>query len=282
VSDSGRSSGPTGAGDSDPGYVFDEDTAVDQVGPGEWSATVSSRWDVVGGAPNGGYLQAIALRALGHEAGLPDPVTSTAHFVAKPEHGPAIVRTTIERRGRHTTGTARLEQGETTVMLLTATFGDLADASGPTRIDGGPPHLPPLDACVAAPDDDALPPIVRRFDARFDPEGIGWMLGEPSGDGRIAGYIRFADSRPVDGLALPLLADAMPPPVLNMVPGIAWVPTLELTTHVRGRPAPGWLRAVFRTRLLVDGYLEEDGEIWDADGRLVAISRQFALVQMGR
>jgi acyl-CoA thioesterase len=46
---------------------------------------------------------------------------------------------------------------------------------------------------------------------------------------------------------------------------------------VRARPAPGWLSTQFATLALTDGYFEEDGELWDATGRLVAISRQLAL-----
>jgi acyl-CoA thioesterase len=39
-----------------------------------------------------------------------------------------------------------------------------------------------------------------------------------------------------------------------------------------------WLLVRFRTRLAAEGYLEEDGEIWDRDGRLLAHSRQLALI----
>jgi hypothetical protein len=52
---------------------------------------------------------------------------------------------------------------------------------------------------------------------------------------------------------------------------------VELTVQVRARPAPGFLRAWFTTSAVTDGYLEEDGEVWDAEGRLVALSRELAL-----
>jgi acyl-CoA thioesterase len=51
-----------------------------------------------------------------------------------------------------------------------------------------------------------------------------------------------------------------------------------MTTQVRAAPADGWLRCQFTTRFVSGGLLEEDGEIWDESGRLVALSRQLALV----
>ena len=99
----------------------------------------------------------------------------------------------------------------------------------------------------------------------------------PSGVAEMAGWIRFADGREPDTATLPLFADAFPPSTLNVVESL-WVPTLELTVHVRARPEPGWLQCRFLTRYLIQGYLEEDGEIWDSAGKLVALSRQMARI----
>ncbi len=54
--------------------------------------------------------------------------------------------------------------------------------------------------------------------------------------------------------------------------------TVELTVHVRARPAPGWLACRSTTRFVAGGFHEEDFEIWDGAGVLVAQSRQLALL----
>jgi acyl-CoA thioesterase len=94
----------------------------------------------------------------------------------------------------------------------------------------------------------------------------------------VRGWFRLRDDEPIDPVALILATDAFPPTIFNARLPTSWTPTVELTCHVRGRPAPGWLRCAFTTRFVTGGFLEEDGEVWDATGRLVAQSRQLALV----
>jgi acyl-CoA thioesterase len=55
--------------------------------------------------------------------------------------------------------------------------------------------------------------------------------------------------------------------------------TIQLTVHLRAKPAPGWLACRATTRFVSGGYHEEDFEIWDANGTLVAQSRQLALLR---
>ncbi len=116
---------------------------------------------------------------------------------------------------------------------------------------------------------------MQRLDLRLDPAAIGWAMGQPSHRGRMQGWFRLADKRPADPLSLLLAADALPPVTFDLGrPG--WAPTIELTVHVRALPADGWLRVSHATRNVAGGYFEEDCEIWDENGRLVAQSRQLA------
>ena len=66
------------------------------------------------------------------------------------------------------------------------------------------------------------------------------------------------------------------PTVFNLA-RYGWAPTVELTVLLRGLPAPGWLLCEARTRMLADGWFDEEATVWDSTGRLVAQSRQLAL-----
>ena len=271
---------------------FARDTAVTPVAPGRYRGRVDPGWAVVdGAAPNGGYLLALAARAMQRQTGAhPDPVSLTGHFLHPPQPGDVDVEVEVVRSGgRHTTVAARLLQDDRECVRLLGAFGDLATARGPERVDLSPPDLPAIEACIdvttaaveraAA---GALPsfPIQERFDHRQPAELATWALGRPTGRGEMGGYLRFADAAEataMDPLGLLVVADCFAPAVFNTTGRTSWVPTIELTVQLRGHPAPGYLAAAFTTRAITRGYLEEDGQVWDAEGNLVALSRQLAL-----
>ena len=60
-----------------------------------------------------------------------------------------------------------------------------------------------------------------------------------------------------------------------------WVPTIELTVHVRRRPASGWMFAHLACEDLSGGRMIESGMLWDSSGALIAQSRQLGLVMQG-
>ena len=98
------------------------------------------------------------------------------------------------------------------------------------------------------------------------------------------GWIRFAEPCLLDPIAIAAVSDAWVPAVFSRMDSRNAVPTIDLTVHFRARlPHPTMTPAdfclsMFRTRAVVDGFLEEDGEIWSPDGVLLAHSRQLGLL----
>lgn len=273
---------------SEPTFAFDLDTAVRPVsgtaGPGLWVGQLTDRWDIVD-KPNGGYVLATAVRAMsGAVANHPDPFTVTAHYLRPSEAGPVDIDVEVVRTGRKlSTITASFSQGGKARIQVLGTFGDLnerIEAGGATHLRSGAPIdvEPPTTAIhrgATTPLGEEMR-IALQTDLRMHPD-TGWIVGKPSGTAEVRGWIRFADGREPDVSALPFFADALPPALFEL-DSLGWVPTIELTVHVRAKPAPGWLRCVMSTRFLADGYFEEDGEIWDSRGVLVAQSRQLGMV----
>lgn len=267
---------------------FDRDTAV-AARPGEpgvYDAGLSAGWTIIR-AVNGGYLLAVVGRALRAALPHPDPLTVTAHYLTASEPGPAVIRTETVRAGRSmSTGQASLfqrdaEGREVERIRVIAAYGDLAALPDDVRTAARPPEMPSYEDCVGSDDAPEGGPvtgsteILKRLDLRLDPATAGWAVGAPSGAGDMRGWLGLADGRDHDALSLLLAVDALPPTAFDL--GLAgWVPTLELTVHLRAQPAPGPVRVALTTRNLAGGLLEEDAQVWDSKDRLVAQSRQLA------
>ncbi|MFF0741832.1 thioesterase family protein [Streptomyces sp. NPDC004111] len=273
---------PTGSlGDSE----FDRDTAVTRREPGVYDVDLSAGWTIFN-ALNGGYLLAIMGRALSDALPHPDPFTVSAHYFSPSRPGPAVVRTETVRSGRTlSSGQASLlqydEEGrEVERIRVLASYGDLDALSDDVRTTAKPPAIPPREHCLGA--SDGPPPkmaagnaITDRLDLKLDPATVGWAVGAPSGKGEMRAWFGLSDGRDADPLSLLLTVDALPPTSFEL--GLeGWTPTVELTTHIRCRPAPGPVRVSIVTRNLAGGFLEEDAEVWDSADRLVAQSRQLA------
>ncbi|MER5439604.1 thioesterase family protein [Streptomyces sp. NPDC002790] len=280
---------PAVIGDSE----FDRDTAVTRRAgePGVYDIDLSAGWTIIN-ALNGGYLLAVLGRALADALPHDDPFTVSAHYLTASAPGPAVIRTDVARSGRTlSTGQASLFQyaedgSEVERIRVIAGYGDLSSLPDDVRTSAEPPVMPPAEQCFGAGDaPEGAPPvpgssaISDRLDLKLDPATLGWALGAPSGKGEMRAWFGLADGRDMDPLSLLLAVDALPPTAFEM--GLkGWVPTVELTVHVRCRPAPGPVRVSIATRNLAGGFLEEDAEIWDTQDRLVAQSRQLARVRL--
>lgn len=259
---------------------YDAHTAVTRTGEGRYEAVLHDGWRV-GGGLNGGYLLGVVGRAIGAQlTEAPDPVSVSAYYLSGSVAGPATVDVRVIRQGGSlTTVAAELAQGEESRLSVLASFGRLADLGEGVATSAEEPQLAPLERCVSnqlAPAElRAIAPLMDRFEMLFDPDSIGWALGEPSGRGVLEAWFRLSEDRDPDPLSLLTVADVLPPVTFDLG-RFGWAPTIELTVHVRAIPAPGWLKVRHGTRNVAGGMFEEDCEIWDSAGRLVAQSRQLA------
>jgi len=271
---------------------FTAATAVDEVtadtpdgstAPRRFTAAIAEGWDIVGNA-NGGYLMAIAGRALVQATGRPDPVTITGHYLSPGRPGPLRIEVDELKVGRRfstarATLAAEVDGGpDKPLLAVLATLGDLSYPGEDLLISGAPPVMPPPEDCVQAHPDSDFPPFMEQVDLRIPAGDAGFTHGEPTGKAFMQGWFRLRDGEPVDTVALLCAVDAFPPTIFNANLPVAWTPTVELTAHVRRRPPQGWLACRYASRFITGGFLEADGEVWDENGRLVAQSRQLALV----
>jgi len=259
--------------------VFDEATAARPLGGGRYAVRPDERFRM-GGAVNGGVLVASMLRAVLDGSPHPHPVATSAHFLRVPSCEPAEVHVTWLKEGR-TAATARatLVQDARPMIEAIVTTGDLetADAAAGLSWTGEPPHLPPVADCRGFAPEGRFAGFARQVDIRFDPATLGWLEGQPGGTPEMRGYLGLRQARDPDAYVLAVAVDSLPPVVFGLG-ATGWAPTVELTWHMRGVPVPGMLRVAARCRRVSGGWFDEEAEVWDAAGHLVAQSRQLARV----
>jgi acyl-CoA thioesterase len=284
-----------------PATDFDRATAVTPLGDGRFAGEVEDGWGAPPG-PNGGYLAAILTRALQHDlapSGDRQLRTLAVHYLRPPQPGPIEVAIETIRAGRRfSTGRASAFQNGKEVMTA---LGALSTAGLPAAATWSPA----LPAAAAAPtrDADRLPPGDYRPDSdawlATTPEmpsivsrvKIAPRLGGTPFSGRrltpgeaaeTGGWIELPTPRRIDAVYIVLLSDVWWPPSLEPLTAPAIAPTIDLTVHIRADLPPDGLPdqpvlGRFRTAAAVNGTMEEDGELFLADGTLLAQSRQLAL-----
>src|SRR3954470_1217355 len=259
---------------------FERDTTVTEVEPGVFDGQVNRDWWIVFG-PNGGFLAAMIVKAMSTTVNdrARAPRALTIHYTAAPAEGAVRIRTTIERAGRSlTTVSARMEQGERLIALAIGAFSR-SRASAIEFSDAPAPIVPEPGELARAELRDDLPPFTRQWDIR-PAIGVEPFKGA-DGSTLTGGWIKPLDAHPIDAALVAQLTDAWLPAVFIRLTEPNAVPTIDLTIHFRAELPlpPDYVLVTFQTRLSTEGFVEEDGWIWARDGRLIAHSRQLALLQ---
>lgn len=254
---------------------FIDDTRSTKTAEGRHETSINDRW-AINGNPNGGYLMAIMARALAEETDAGPASILTANFLSRALPGPAeILIEPMARSSQYQRYQLRLLQEGSERVRCLATLRSGGAECAEVRYEAGPAPLAARSHCVPVP---RIPnfSLFERIELRMDPSCASWFGGELSEKSENRGWIRVEEGLRWDLPSLLLLADSMPPAVLASHGMVAWVPTLELSANIRALPRSEWLNCSLRTRFVTCGMLEADGELWDEEGNLVAISRQVA------
>jgi hypothetical protein len=262
-------------------------SAVEPLGDGRYGAALDQGW-AVGTKPHGGYLLTVIARAAVAEAAvaaiadLPHPAAISAHFLNPPDPGPAEVAVEVLRQGRSATQTrATLFAGGRRCVEALVTCGTLRPAAEPYWSSVPVPDFPAERDCAPAPTvDPRFPvPMFGEVELRVDPVTAGFVAGRPAMAGEIRGYVRVAPTPP-DPYAVLVALDILPPATFDLGLVGSWVPTMELTAYLRALPADGPLQVRQRARLVADGRVDEDCDVWDSTGALVGSATQLAAIRL--
>jgi hypothetical protein len=193
---------------------WDQDTRVEGSG-GRYHARLSEEWAVWG--PNGGYRAAIALRAIGAEAGLPRPASFHCHFLAAGKFAPVDLEVLplVRRKRAEAWHCVMSQDGER--LLETSAWVVDADLAGYEHLDATPPDVPGPEALQGyqdlADNYDEWYPIWRSVEGR----PVDW--GRDTGPPRWHTWLRFFDTPPLDEPFLEASRSVMTDALIRAEPG---------------------------------------------------------------
>lgn len=260
---------------------YERATAVERVDDDLFKAAIHPGWWVVRG-PHGGYMSSILLRALTErlDDGTRHVRSFTTHFTAAPKEDPLTISTSIDRTGgRMSFLSARMEQAGTVVATALAAFSQ--PWTGFEFDDAPMPQVPTPEQSFEVPKTgENIPTFLGNFDMRAC---FGSLPFTGHHEAVLGGWFRLNEQQVIDPIVMSTLLDAWAPAVFPRATEMIVCPTIDLTMHFRtplpldGARPEDYILGRFSSKLGRDGFFEEDGEVWSADGRLIAQSRQLAL-----
>lgn len=260
---------------------FLSDTSVRKIEDNFYKGELTDAWSI-DGAANGGYSMAIAARALSDCLYHKDPLSITGHYLARAEPGPVDLHIEKLSEGKSiSNATLKFIQFGEERIRFTASFTDFDKSKGDTLYERKALEFPSINDCIKMPYVDGFTPTLeKQIDRVFTPNSNWWDEERPRDRAQLDAYYSWPNQEPIDLFSLVFFLDTMPPPVFNRLGSRGWVPSIELTVHLRGIPASGPVKMRGKTDFVINGFLGEEDEIWDSQGNLVAEARQMAKLRM--
>ena len=124
------------------------------------------------------------------------------------------------------------------------------------------------------------PAFIQQLECLVHPDHAWWNResdNNKDNEARCSAFLEMEGGIP-DQFCLSFYSDILPPVVSNKYGPLGWIPTITLTTHIRKLPLTPVVYADFKATDINKGYFEQDCNIWDLNGNLVASSRQLTRI----
>jgi len=239
----------------------------------DYRAELSDQWAIWG--PNGGYLAAIALRAVGEQARIRRPRSFYCHFLSSPAFAPVQIAVEPLKAGRRTESfTAIMEQDGK--PILHALVKTAADAPGYVHQHPLMPEVPAADQLEPYEHTPGRGQAPFRFWENIERRPV-----LANGEDRSPVIREWTRFRPtpcfedpfVDAARALILLDTFGFPA-SYQRYRSWeylAPNLDTSVWLhRFNPASEWLLIDHECSVAEGGLMGVSGSVWDTDGRLLA------------
>ncbi|MBY4129498.1 thioesterase family protein [Rhodococcus fascians] len=259
---------------------------------GSFAGAIDSTW-TIGPKVHGGAMLAVCAAAARQQIIRTDPGQSdmqplavSVSYLAAPDPGEVALTTIVRKRGRQVCHVdVEFTQAGRVAVRAVVTLGRLEAETpqheSPTAASSMAVE-PPAETLAVAGDHPmaSIVHVAKGCEMRIDESSASFLTGK-QGEAEIRLWVRpFAgDEADVDTAVLfALMTGDISAPVTMNRGMFGWAPTVQLTTYLRRRPAPGWLRVAATSSVIGRAWFEEDHVVLDSTGAVVVQSRQLAMV----
>ena len=241
----------------------------------------------VGNTPHGGYLLALMNKAMSIVLTHPSAINSNVYYLDRTEPESAELHVEVLRTSRGSSmGQVKLIQNNKITCMCSALYSDFKYMKGYSGL--GTP-IPPIIHSLKQDDFKVMsyesiglgstPAFIQQLNMSVHPDHAWWDrdVSTDAAEARCSAYLEL-EGGIADTFVLSYLADILPPVVQNKYGSLGWIPTLTLTCNIRQLPKTNLLFIDGIAKDISNGYFEQDCNIWDMDGNLVATSRQLAKI----
>jgi len=241
----------------------------------------------VGNTPHGGYLMALMHNALTSILPHSTAISSSVQYLDRIDAKTFELEVETFKTSRgSSSGIVKLKQDDKICTTFTGTCSDFEFMKG---YDGLQKPLPNIFNESDKKDYIKMnydkiskgftPAFIKQLECLIHPDHAWWNRdsNDKNNEARCSAFLEMQGGIP-DQFCLSFYSDILPPVVSNKYGPLGWIPTITLTTHIRQLPSTSELYADFKASDINKGYFEQDCNIWDLNGNLVASSRQLTRI----